>query len=195
MKLQEVLDLIQIKFPNIAISKNQAAIINFINLGMSELYKTFNLKIKSETVVTTSDLALYELKNDDVELILAVFDKFGNEFRQSDVLQSLDYEYKLVNFRSFLLRKPFEGILYVVYKAAPVRLVDIDDEIDIPSCMLDALLTYISYALVSTINSDQKNDSGYYYKLFHAQCQELVNQGYKIPLNTETFSIQMKGFI
>lgn len=194
MKLQEVMALIQVRCPNVSVSDNQDAIINFINLGVAELYRRFNLKIKSETIVTTNDLALYTLRNDDVELVLYVYDKTGRELRQSDVINSMDYDYKILNYRSILLRHPHEGYIYVVYKASPIKLRDMDDEIDLPSTMLDALLTYVSYVLVGTINSDQKNESSMFYQMFTRQCDEMVNQGYKISLNSETAAIQAKGF-
>ena len=69
-----------------------------------------------------------------------------------------------------------------------------DDEIDLPSTMLDALLTYDSHVLVGTINSGQRNDSSMFYQMFTRQCDEMVNQGYKISLNSETAAIQAKGF-
>lgn len=194
MKLQEVMALIQVRCPNVSVSDNEDAIINFINLGVAELYRRFNLKIKSETIVTTNDLALYTLRNDDVELVLYVYDKTGRELRQSDVINSMDYDYKILNYRSILLRHPHEGYIYVVYKASPIKLRDMDDEIDLPSTMLDALLTYVSYVLVGTINSDQKNESSMFYQMFTRQCDEMVNQGYKISLNSETVAIQAKGF-
>lgn len=194
MKLQEVMALIQVRCPNVSVSDNEDAIINFINLGVAELYRRFNLKIKSETIVTTNDLALYTLRNDDVELVLYVYDKTGRELRQSDVINSMDYDYKILNYRSILLRHPHEGYIYVVYKASPIKLRDMDDEIDLPSTMLDALLTYVSYVLVGTINSDQKNESSMFYQMFTRQCDEMVNQGYKISLNSETAAIQAKGF-
>jgi len=194
MKLQEVMALIQVRCPNVSVSDNEDAIINFVNLGVAELYRRFNLKIKSETIVTTNDLALYTLRNDDVELVLYVYDKTGRELRQSDVINSMDYDYKILNYRSILLRHPHEGYIYVVYKASPIKLRDMDDEIDLPSTMLDALLTYVSYVLVGTINSDQKNESSMFYQMFTRQCDEMVNQGYKISLNSETAAIQAKGF-
>lgn len=194
MKLQEVMALIQVRCPNVSVSDNEDAIINFVNLGIAELYRRFNLKIKSETIVTTNDLALYTLRNDDVELVLYVYDKTGRELRQSDVINSMDYDYKILNYRSILLRHPHEGYIYVVYKASPIKLRDMDDEIDLPSTMLDALLTYVSYVLVGTINSDQKNESSMFYQMFTRQCDEMVNQGYKISLNSETAAIQAKGF-
>ena len=195
MKVQELLDLVKVKLQNLPIATNTSILISFLNMGMNELYRRFNLSVKSETIVVTTDLALYELRNDDVQMILAVYDKFGKELTQSDVLDSLDYDYKIVNYRSFVLRKPFEGYLYAVYKASPVKLVDGNDEVDLPESMVNALLTYVAYMANNTINRDNMQESANHYQIFKEQCLDLEMQGYKIPLNTEKVAVQARGFV
>ena len=195
MKLSEIVSLAKVRLQNIVVSKDQSVLISFINLGMSELYRRFNLSIKGETLVTTHDLALYELREPDVDMLLAVYDKSGKELRQSDVLDSMDYEYKIINYRSFVLRKPFDGYLYAVYKASPTRLTDLEDEVDLPNGMIPALLTYVAYMANSTINRDNQNEATNQYQIFTQQCTELENQGFKIPLNTEKCAVQCRGFV
>ena len=180
---------------NLAIAKNDDALIKFIYLGVSELYRRFNLSIKSETVLINENLNLYELRNSDVSLLLSVYDKLGRELKQTDVFNSNDYDYKLLNFRSFLLKKPFNGILFAVYKASPIVFKDSDDIIDLPDAMIDALLTYVAYVGHSTINRDNINEASAYSQRFDLACRELEMQGYKIPLHTETLALQTKGFV
>ena len=69
MIVQDIISLIQIRSQHLAIAKNDSALIHFINLGMEELYRRFNLSIKSETVSVNRDRALYELSNEDVQRI------------------------------------------------------------------------------------------------------------------------------
>ena len=195
MKLSEIVSLAKVRLQNIVVSKDQSVLISFINLGMSELYRRFNLSVKGETVVTTHDLALYELREPDVDMLLAVYSATGRELRQSDVLDSMDYDYKLINYRSFILRKPFDGYLYTVYKASPTRLTDLDDEVDLPNGMIPALLTYVAYMANSTINRDNQNEATNQYQIFTQQCVELENQGFKIPLNTEKCAVQCRGYV
>ena len=195
MKLSEVIGLAKVRLQNIVVAKDQSILISFVNLGMSELYRRFNLSIKGETVVTTSDLALYELREPDVDMMLALYDKIGRELKQSDVLDSMEYDYKIVNYRSFILRKPFTGYLYAVYKASPTRLVDLEDEVDLPNGMIPALLTYVAYMANSTVNRDNQQEASNQYQIFTQQCTELENQGFRIPLNTEKYAVQCKGFV
>ena len=196
MNVKDVMDMAKISsLNNLAIAKNDDALIKFIYLGVSELYRRFNLSIKSETVLINENLNLYELRNSDVSLLLSVYDKLGRELKQTDVFNSNDYDYKLLNFRSFLLKKPFNGILFAVYKASPIVFKDSDDIIDLPDAMIDALLTYVAYVGHSTINRDNINEASAYSQRFDLACRELEMQGYKIPLHTETLALQTKGFV
>jgi len=195
MIVQDIISLIQIRSQHIGVTEDTHSMIIFINMALSELYRRFNLSIKSETIVTSPDLALYELRNEDVQILLSLFEKTGRELVQSDVLGSSCYDYKMVNYKSFLLNKPKDGYLYAVYKASPIPLKDIEDKILLPDCMLNPMLTYISYLTNDTINRDNKNEASMFIQLFDKQCQELENQGYKVALNTETLAIQAKGFV
>ena len=123
------------------------------------------------------------------------FFKWFKEFKQSDVIDSMDYDYKVLNYNSILIRKPREGYLYVIYRASPIALKDVNDKVDIPDAMLDALLTYISYMLSNTVNHDNKNEASMFYQMFEKKCQELDNQGYKAPLFTERPAVQVKGYV
>lgn len=195
MIVQDIISLIQIRSQHLAIAKNDSALIHFINLGMEELYRRFNLSIKSETVSVNRDRALYELSNEDVQMLLALYQNTGIEMRQSDVLDSMNYDYKIVNYRSFILRKPFEGYVYAVYKASPVMLRDVSDKVKLPGAMLPALLSYILYMSHDVINRDNKMESSVFYRVYERQCQELVSQGFTVPLNTESVAIQAKGYV
>ena len=195
MIVQDIISLIQIRSQHLAIAKNNDAIIHFINLGMEELYRRFNLSIKSETVLTVSDIALYELANEDVQMLLSLNHRTGIEMKQSDVLDSMNYDYKIVNYRSFILRKPFDGYVYAIYKASPVMLRDINDKIKLPGTMIPALLTYVMYMSHDVINRDNKTESNNFYKMFELQCRELDLQGFTVPLNTESTAVQARGYV
>ena len=195
MTVQDVISLIRVRTQHISITEDEHTMLLFINMAMNELYRRFNLSIKSETILTNSDLALYELRNDDVQMLLFLFEKSGRELVQSDVLGSPSYDYKIINYKSFLLRNPKDDYLYAVYKASPIVLKDIDDKILLPDCMINPMLTYISYLTNDTINRDNKNEASMFVQLFDKQCQELENQGYKVALNTETLAVQAKGFV
>lgn len=201
MLVQDVLDLVKIKLGNLSLSKKDDVLIKMIYLGESELYRRFNLAIKTETIRVNPDLSLYELRNSDVELLLSVYNRQGKELIQSDVVDGAIWDYKIINYRSFILNKPFDGVLYSVYKASPVLIKDGNDELDLPNSMIGALLLYVAYMAHSTINSSDANkssgmsESDLSYQKFITVCNELEMQGFKIPLNAESLSIRTKGYV
>ena len=201
MIVQDILDIVKIRSDNIALSKNDNAIIKFIYLGLSELYRIFNLSLKGEAIETNETKVQYELKNEDVSLLLNVYDVDGRELISSDVVEGKHWDYKQLNYRSFLLNHPREGFVYAVYKACPVRISDSRDQLDIPDAMVDALLCYVTYMLQSTVTSGTSVlgrgstlEAGDYFQKWKAACQELEMQGYKIPIAAETLSIIAKGY-
>ena len=196
MFVSDITEIAKVTFlNNLAISRNDTALIKFIYLGVSELYRRFNLSVKSETIITSDNLTVYELKNEDVNMLLSVYDRTGRELQQTDITDSLMFEYKLLNYKSFLLRHPSNGLLYAVYKASPKPLSDLTDRIELPDAMMDALLTYVAYVGHSTINKDNINEASAYSQRFDIACKELEMQGYRINLSTESLALQAKGYI
>ena len=195
MNVAQIKKLAKIRLGNIAISKDEDAILSFINLGVAELYRRFNLRIKPETIHVNDSLALYSLRSSDVLMLLMLFDKAGKTLTQTDILNSTDYDYKQVSYNSFLLRKPFNGLIYAIYKASSTPLVDDKDEVELPDAMLDALLSYIAYMGYYTINKDNMNEANVYFQRFEFACTSLVNQGYDVGVYQERLSLFTKGFV
>ena len=195
MVVQDIIDLAKIRLSNLPVVKNEDALIKFIYLGVSELYRRFNLSIKAETVITNDNLSMYELRNHDVGFILGIYDSAGNELKQTDVYNALSYDYKLVNYKSFILKVPFKGYLTAVYTASPTVFQDTKDIVDLPDAMIDALLNYVSYMAHSTVNTDGAVESNVFLQRFNEACKELDMQGYKIPLNPETVGVYARGYV
>lgn len=198
MLVGDILTLAKIRLGNLAIGRDTNALINIMYLGIGELYNRFNLSIKSETIITNPNTSLYELKNDDVSLFLNLFDSTGRYLSQTDVLGSLEWDYKMVNYRSFILKAPKEDVLYAIYKASPTYIRDKDDFVDLPDAMVEALLAYMCYMANGSITGSNSalnaRDNINYYQIFNQLCMNLENQGYKVPLSTETLAIQCKGY-
>ena len=195
MIVQDVIDMVKVSsLANTLAGKKDDALIKFVNLGVSELFRRFNMSIKVETVLTDPNLALYELRSPDISLLLSIYDCNGKALRQTDVMGS-HYDYKIVNWRSFLLRQPKNEVLLAVYSASSPKLTEPTDILDIPDSMMDALLCYVAYMGQSTINKDNVNEANIYYQRFEMKCQDLENQGYRIPLTSETVNVHLKGYV
>ena len=195
MLVQDIIDLCLIRYNNITTTKNTTALIKIIYLGVSELFRRFNLSIKTEVVLIHEGGTLYELRFPDVSLLLGLFSEEGVPLIQSDIINSSNYDYKQINYKSFALVKPFDGHLVAVYKASPIKIDSATDVIPLPDVMITVLLDYVGFMIHTSVNRDGVAESTIYKKLFDANCTELENQGYRIPLDIETFSIKEKGYV
>ena len=191
----EMLTLISTRLSNFSINTNRDILLPYLNMGISELYRRFGLSIKEEIVPTCEDKRLYELQNDDVMFLYAIYDQHGHEIPQQDTLDDVGLHYKRVNYRSFLLNEPMEGELFCVYKASPVRIMDDNDEIDIPDPMIDALEGFVTYKVLSIMNNDQVQEASAYRQYYEMMMKDLENQGYGAMADTERFSLHRRGYV
>ena len=199
MQVKEVLDLARLRLKNLNASKDLGVLLSVMNIGVSDLYRRFNLRLGSETVLVHPDLSVYELRNDDVNMLLCLYDEHGRELVQGDVLNSRQCDYKVISYREFMYYPHRGGHVFAIYKASPIKLVNVEDELDLPDAMIPALLTYMCYVLEHTTNvwdrGQVKSEPSFYWQLYEKEIQVLINEGYMIPLNTETVAIQRKGFV
>lgn len=202
MYVKDLIELCKIRLKNISISKEDDNLRRVLFLGVTDLYDRFNLSVKNEVVKINTNLSLYTLRNKDVLMILDVYDKSGRSLLQTDVLDTNKWDYKLVNYRSFILRKPTNDDLYVVYKASPESFEETHDYIDLPDTMIEALMLYSAYAVNSTITSMHStngrggaSETDILYNRYLQECMRLENMGYKIALAIETPSIYKKGYV
>lgn len=197
MKVKDVITLIKNSFLKNLSFKTDDNIISYIYLGCVELNRRFNLNIRSEVVHVYPDLAIYELRDSDVDLIVSVYDKNNCKLIESDVINSKNDKFKLINYRSFIYNTDKEEDLICIYKYSPKMITDINDTIQIPDTMLSALLSYIAYLGYSTIGSDvnSQRESDRLYKIYEQACTNLELQGYRINIFNESLYGQVKGFV
>jgi hypothetical protein len=177
------------------VNEDTAVIRLYVELGLIELYKRFNLSIKTEAIQTVPETALYELRSPDINQVLALYNSKGEELLPITIIGSRDYDYKQLNYRTFLFAEPKDEFITFVYKAAPANITDFDEELPIPPDMTGVLLDYVGFRAHSTINKDNVNEANVYHNRFEKGCMFLEQQGYRVNLNTACHRIQDKGFI
>ncbi len=202
IKASDLIDLVQIQLANWNISRDESALYQYLNMGMVDLYEKFNLGLKSETIQIVPEQAVYQLKNDDVNLVLKVYTEDGTELNSSDVIDSREWDYKIVNYRTLLVHNPrgVDGLLYVLYKASPVVVVDKNDRLDIPDTFKEALMLYMMYLGTATIHSEASNEyrswdtKSVFLQLYTNKCAELLQFGYRVPIDSEAMPMYAKGY-
>lgn len=203
IQAKEIIKLVKTQLSNWNISRDESALYQYLNMGLSDLGEKFNLWLKIETIDLESAQCVYNLKADDVNLVLKIYDENGKELADSDVINSKEWDYKLVNYKTFVLNnaKKIKGLLYVLYKAAHIEVSDEKDTLDIPSIFKEVLMLYMMYLGTSTIRSDSSKDGNqwdsrtHFLELYTRKCQELVLNGYKLAIGAESGPIQIKGYV
>lgn len=202
MTLSDITDMCKMRLRNVAKTLNDKYIYRAIHMGISDLYNRFNLSIKTEVVSTSVGLPMYEVRSTDCQMIVSIYDLHGNELRQSDVLDSKKWQWKQVNYRSFLMSKPDGSDYVVAYKASPVYTDNPDAVIELPEAFIEALFMYVVYMVSATVQSPASatghragNESKEYRDMYEEECSRLIMMGYKININTERPAIQMMGFV
>lgn len=202
IKASDIIKLVKVQLSNWNISRDESALYQYLNMGLSDLGEKFNLYWRIETIQVVPEQAVYQLKGEDVNLVIEVYDESGKQLVSSDVIDSRDWEYKLINYKTILINNPkrVDGLLYVLYKAAHIEVVDENDVLDIPNIFKEALMLYMMYLGTATIRSDASKDSGgwdtrnHFLQMYNSKCQELSTNGYKINIGIEGMPIYVKGY-
>ena len=199
-------------------------IIAHINLGLTELYKRFDLKQVELPVEVLAGTLDYDLKEggDFIE-ILHVFNSDNVEIPLNNRVTAINKEWGAaqavvdrvhINVPSVLSVNPqmLPQVLTVVYKAGHVPIPKIADadldgfdltgvQIDLPVTYLEALLYFVASRIfnpmdLSNVVGRQPFHSGNnYYSKYEAACAQLMTKGLDISESLETGLFQRKGFI
>jgi len=199
-------------------------IIAHINLGLTELYKRFDLKQVELPVEVLAGTLDYDLKEggDFIE-ILHVFNSDNVEIPLNNRVTAINKEWGAAqavvdrvhtNVPSVLSVNPqmLPQVLTVVYKAGHVPIPKIADadldgfdltgvQIDLPVTYLEALLYFVASRIfnpmdLSNVVGRQPFHSGNnYYSKYEAACAQLMTKGLDISEKLDTGLFQRKGFI
>lgn len=202
IKASDIIKLVKIQLSNWNISRDEDALYQYMNMGLSDLGEKFNLYLKVETVEIVPEQAVYQLKNEDVNLVIELYNENGERLESSDIIDSREWDYKQTNYKTFLInnKNKVNGLIYVLYKANPIEVKDANDVLDIPNIFKEVLMMYMMYLGTATIRSDASKDSGgwdtrnHFLQMYNGKCQELVLNGYKINTGIESMPIYAKGY-
>lgn len=224
MKLQEIFDqltygeLSQLSIgggeAGVISETNHARVLAHINLGLTALYKRFNLKEKRLVIPLQWNADTYQLNVDDILKIEKIMtdsefelglnqdsDPFScftptlNTVRVPKVIMAqgadLPDEYKTVGFT-------------VVYRANHPKLVikfgtlrPESTNVELPGSHLQALLYYVASRAHNPIvtTNNEFNAGNNYYAKYEAACQELEFQGLQVERGINNFKLHWSGWV
>lgn len=175
-------------------------LLSYINLGLIELYKRFNLKTDETTVTMVEGQTLYAVSASNFNSIYELYDELGNKYPLNE--ENNDNSIMTPSYNTIQIMNPSDGgIVYVIYNASPEKLVWAEDlstlVVPIPPAMLEALLHYIGYRAHSAMHGEINAENNTHYMRFESSCARMLELGV-VPTDDSLTSgekLEQKGFI
>lgn len=179
----------------IELAHQSEALLSYINLGLIELYKRFDLSVKVEIVRTSPLVSVYQLRNNDIQKVIDIYDADGKSLRTPSINGEHDYDINLIAHNTYLFKAPREEDIAFVYSSAPILLKTMNDTVDIPIALLEALLHYIGYRAHAALNGNIDSENNTHYSRFEKSCNEAMLQGFGSAVDLTNVSIETKGYV
>jgi len=185
MTVQQVIDTAANReLKNIAISNDVNAVLEYINLGLIELYKRFALKVSEEMVELQDGVEMYEMPSDFMWAITA----YGEVESGSDVevvelpINEEDNPLSLntVGYNTVQVPLATDGAyISIIYRAGPewVTEANLNDSVKVPPQMIAPLLNYIGYSGHISVNGIANTEQSTHYALFEQACARIEAAG------------------
>lgn len=204
MIIQDVIDLAKYsELSGSSLKDNNDAILLFINAGMLELHKRFQLKTNEHIVNLQEGVTLYSLPED----FLYAIEAFGEVREGYSGLPHLpindeDEPYSIFFPNHKEVQVPlveYGASISIIYGAKPIRY-DIDDlaeELDLPETLIEALLHYIGYKAHLGIKGDAQSENNAHYIRFDRSCKKARELGVAHPIDSWRMvdRLNSRGFV
>lgn len=191
-------------------------ILSYINLGLIELYKRFNLRTEETVITMVEGQSLYTLDLANVyhdpdnlggyldalpgelNMVLGAFNEIGNPYPLNDETDPLSVNTPMYNVIQIPNPVAGEGV-FIIYRAAPDRLVWQEDvsliNVPISPALLEALLHYIGYRGHGSVDGSIQAENNTHYMRFDASCKRVTALGLVTMDALMGNNVQEKGFV
>jgi len=177
-------------------------IILYINLGLIELYKRFNLSTGEAILTMSEGKTIYRLDGTDSNVtlegpymyLISAFDEDGNEL----TLNNEDDPFSVFTPRFNVVQIPYPitgKALSLIYGQEPPTITQTTDILPIPLTLLEALLHYIGYRAHGSIDGNIQAENNTHYQRFEASVNRALALG---VINQDDLIIKRansKGFV
>lgn len=185
MTLQQVIDIsVSGELKNLAVKSDTVSIINYINMGMIELYKRFPLNIKEHIIDLEDGVDIYTLPSDCM-WITKVYDEVPENSDAIVVEVPVNEEdnplsVNTISWNQLQVPMSITGAhISVIYTAAPkwYTVDDLGEDIAIPPQMIESLLLYVGYRAHSSVTSTENGEHNVHYSRFEASVSRIQIMG------------------
>jgi hypothetical protein len=191
----------------LSISDDDIAVLGYINLGILELHKRFNLVQKEAVITMVEDVFSYRLDGTDnnVEMDTAntelltidnVYDYNGCQLRINDE----DDRFSVTTPEYNLLEVPVTTVLdgatlSVIYRASPKFITQTNSAVPLPLQFIEALLHYVGYRAHNSINGEVNTENNTHYMRFDKSCKLIRREGLYTEDSLSTHKFEDRGFV
>jgi hypothetical protein len=182
--------------------EHKAKVIGYVNQALLKLYTKFVLSEKELTLRAFDNSMSYPLRKihadtdsnntaqkhihdtewdkfeGDVIKVLTVFNEIGDEIplNREDDLSSFFTPY----IDTLQIPKPRDGDVYFVQyqaKHSKLTLDDLEQEVNVPFSLTEALSDYVAYAAISPMNGPEHSAKAFeYLQKFEMQCDQVLQK-------------------
>lgn len=209
MLVSDLLNLV--KTGNLAETKvTDASLINFLNLGLAELYSKYSLNIKEESYTLTEDTD-YVLPSDFISLVKATTsnlfyrDLSGNFTKSNPGIFELsinvlgDYNSVIItDMNTLKIGYPISGqVINILYSAYPKQFTsnNLNTKLPIRDQYLEALTMYMTYLGFMQNGGGSQADSNVYLNRYERACQSLEQRGSLNKLTEFNSKFHDRGYV
>jgi hypothetical protein len=194
MTIQDVINDVAVgELKQLAVKKDTDAVISYINLGLIELYKRFDLKTDEVVIPLSAAQTIYEMPTNFLAIIEAL-DEAGNWYSINDEDDALSI--LTPTFNTIQVPNPQDGAaISIIYRALPDRITSVNNTLPLPLSLLDALYNYIGYRGHGAVNGDLKTENNSHYMRFEANCKKARTLGVLTSDDTVNTKLTDRGFV
>lgn len=214
MTVQNAIDLAaSTKLKNIAVAKDTAAVLGYLNLGITELYKRFPLRVDEAIVTLKDNKTEYKVDGTDADVSMPADSQFMwlvSAYQEVEDTETTEFDTVLmpvneednpmslqtVAWNTVQIPLSITGAyVSLIYVATPVyyTMGDLAEQLPLPPQMVEPLLEYIAYQAKSSIGTVQ--DTALAYQEFEASCSRVEMRGMITSDDLEMLGRDLKGFV
>lgn len=206
MLVSEAITLLKAaELKQLALKADDTTVLGFINLGILELYKRFNLWEDEATITMAADTLIYKLDGVDANVAIDLSDKqllmiegayeeTGEEYVLNDELDP--YSIYTPTWHTIqVVEAVADQTISVIYRAAPIFLTATTDVLPLPPQFYDALFCYCGYKGHGSIKSEIKGENNTHYLRFDAACDLINSLGLFAQDDLKSTKFYDRGFV
>lgn len=206
MNVGEAIDLLKnSELKQLKIKEDKAAIRGYINLGILEIYKRFNLWQDEATINMVVGTSLYTLDGNDVNVDIDLSDKqllmIEEIYEESAEKVSLNdesdpYSIFTPQYHQVEIPEAVENqILSVIFRAAPKFLTNEKATIPLPPQFFEALFHYVGFRAHGSIKNTPNTENNSFYKKFENSCDRVKMEGLFAQDSMVSHKFENRGFV